>query len=73
MLKPRKRNSIKEFWLSTNTSALRTRQYIDNSQACLNFFIWILPVYFEIEFLKIAIILTRFGSKFQYAIIGVGY
>ncbi len=38
MLKPRKRNSIKEFWLSTNTSALRTRQYIDNSQACLYFY-----------------------------------
>jgi general stress protein 26 len=32
MLAPRKRNSIKEFWFTTNTSSMRAAQYQKNSK-----------------------------------------
>ena len=38
MLKPRKRNSLKEFWFSTNTSSMRVRQYQDNPKASIYFY-----------------------------------
>lgn len=38
MLKPRKRNGLKEFYFSTNTSSLRVKQYQNNSNACIYFY-----------------------------------
>ena len=38
MLAPRKRNGLKEFWFSTNTSSMRVSQYRDNSKACIYFY-----------------------------------
>ena len=38
MLKPRKRNGLKEFWFSTNTSSLRVRQYLENPKAGVYFY-----------------------------------
>ena len=38
MLPTRKRNGIKEFWFSTNTSSMRVAQYRKNSKACIYFF-----------------------------------
>ena len=38
MLKPRKRNGLKEFWFSTNTSSLRVRQYLENPKASIYFY-----------------------------------
>jgi len=38
MLSPRKRNGIKEFWFSTNTSSMRVGQYRKNMKACIYFF-----------------------------------
>lgn len=37
MLKPRKRNGIKEIYLTTNTSSLKVRSFKNNSKACLYF------------------------------------
>lgn len=37
MLKPRKRNGIKEIYLSTNTSSLKVQSFKNNSKACLYF------------------------------------
>ena len=37
MLMPRKRNGLKEFWFSTNTSSMRVRQYLENARACIYF------------------------------------
>lgn len=37
MLKPCERDGIKTFWFHTNTSSQRTRQYKDNTKACLYF------------------------------------
>ena len=37
MLKPRKRNGIKEIYLSTNTSSLKVKNFKNNSKACLYF------------------------------------
>lgn len=37
MLKPRKRNGLKEFWFSTNTSSMRVRQYLENPRASIYF------------------------------------
>lgn len=37
MLKPRKRNGIKEIYLSTNTSSLKVQAFKNNSKACLYF------------------------------------
>ena len=37
MLPPRKRDGIKEFWFSTNTSSMRVAQYRENSKACIYF------------------------------------
>ena len=37
MLKPRKRNGLKEFWFSTNTSSMRVRQYLENPKASIYF------------------------------------
>jgi len=37
MLKPRKRNGIKEFWFTTNTSSKRVAQYRKNPKACIYF------------------------------------
>ena len=37
MLKPRKRNGLREFWFSTNTSSMRVRQYRENPKACIYF------------------------------------
>lgn len=37
MLKPRKRNGIKEIYLSTNTSSLKVQVFKNNSKACLYF------------------------------------
>lgn len=38
MLKPRKRNGLKEFYFSTNTSSMRVKQYQNNSNACIYFY-----------------------------------
>jgi general stress protein 26 len=38
MLKPRKRNGLKEFYFSTNTSSMRVRQYLNNPKACIYFY-----------------------------------
>ena len=38
MLKPRKRNGLKEFWFSTNTSSMRVRQYQENPKASIYFY-----------------------------------
>ena len=38
MLMPRKRNGLKEFWFSTNTSSMRVRQYLDNPKASIYFY-----------------------------------
>jgi general stress protein 26 len=35
MYSPRKRNGIKEFYFSTNTSSLRVSQFRNNSRSCL--------------------------------------
>ncbi len=37
MLAPRQRTGLKEFYLTTNTSSLRVRQYRENSKASLYF------------------------------------
>lgn len=37
MLKPRKRNGIKEIYLSTNTSSLKVQSFRANPRACLYF------------------------------------
>jgi len=38
MLPPRKREGIREFWFTTNTSSLRVAQYRANPKACIYFF-----------------------------------
>lgn len=38
MLKPRKRNGLKEFYFSTNTSSLRISQFKKNDKACIYFY-----------------------------------
>ena len=38
MLMPRKRKGLKEFWLSTNTSSMRVRQYRENPRASIYFY-----------------------------------
>lgn len=38
MLKPRQHNGLKEFYFSTNTSALRTGQYLRNPHASIYFY-----------------------------------
>ena len=38
MLAPRKRNGIKEFWFTTNTSSMRVAQYRKNPKACIYFY-----------------------------------
>lgn len=38
MLKPRKRNGLKEFYFSTNTSSMRVKQYQKNSNASIYFY-----------------------------------
>ena len=38
MLPPRKREGIKEFWFSTNTSSMRVAQYKANKNACIYFY-----------------------------------
>ncbi|MCD2348749.1 pyridoxamine 5'-phosphate oxidase family protein [Clostridium guangxiense] len=38
MLKPRKREGIKEFYFTTNTSSMRVSEYTKNSKACIYFF-----------------------------------
>ena len=38
MLKPRKRNGLKEFYFSTNTSSLRVNQYLNNNKASIYFY-----------------------------------
>jgi len=38
LLKPRKRIGIKEIFLTTNTSSMRVKQYLNNSKACLYFY-----------------------------------
>ena len=38
MLPPRKREGIKSFWFSTNTSSMRVAQYRANKKACIYFF-----------------------------------
>ena len=37
MLKPRKRNGLREFWFSTNTSSMRVRQYREKPKASVYF------------------------------------
>ncbi len=37
MLPPRKREGIKTFWFSTNTSSMRVAQFKENPKACLYF------------------------------------
>ena len=37
MLPPRKREGIKTFWVTTNTSSLRAAQYRENANACIYF------------------------------------
>ena len=38
MLPPRKREGIREFWFSTNTSSVRVAQYRSNPNACIYFY-----------------------------------
>jgi general stress protein 26 len=38
MLPPRKREGIKLFWFTTNTSSMRVAQYSSNPNACIYFF-----------------------------------
>jgi general stress protein 26 len=38
MLAPRKRNGIKELFLTTNTSSMRVKHYTKNPKACVYFF-----------------------------------
>jgi general stress protein 26 len=38
MLPPRKREGIKFFWFTTNTSSMRVDQYRANSKACVYFY-----------------------------------
>lgn len=38
MLKVRKREGIKVFYFSTNTSSMRVKQYIENSKSCIYFY-----------------------------------
>ena len=38
MLKPRKRIGLKEFYFSTNTSSMRTKQYLNNPNASIYFY-----------------------------------
>lgn len=38
MLPPRKREGIKSFWFTTNTSSMRTAQYHSNPNACIYFY-----------------------------------
>lgn len=38
MLPPRKRTGIKEFYLTTNTSSMRVKQYTNNPKACIYFY-----------------------------------
>lgn len=38
MLKPRKRNGLKEFYFSTNTSSMRVQQYLQNPNASIYFY-----------------------------------
>ena len=38
MLPPRKREGIRTFWFSTNTSSMRAAQYRFNPKACIYFF-----------------------------------
>ncbi len=38
MLKPRKRNGLKEFYFSTNTSSMRVKQYQNNPNASIYFY-----------------------------------
>jgi general stress protein 26 len=37
MLPPRKREGIKCFWFTTNTSSMRVAQYLENPKACIYF------------------------------------
>jgi len=37
MLPPRKREGIRDFWFTTNTSSMRVRQYRENPNACIYF------------------------------------
>jgi general stress protein 26 len=37
MLPPRKREGIREFWFTTNTSSRRVAQYRENTKACIYF------------------------------------
>ena len=38
MLPPRKREGIKIFYFTTNTSSMRVKQYLKNCKACIYFF-----------------------------------
>ena len=38
MLSPRKRNGLREFWFTTNTSSKRVGQYRNNQNACIYFY-----------------------------------
>ena len=38
MLKPRKRNGLKEFYFSTNTSSMKVKQYQSNPNASIYFY-----------------------------------
>ena len=38
MLPPRKRDGIKEFYLTTNTSSMRVKQYSNNPKSCIYFY-----------------------------------
>lgn len=38
MLPPRKRNGIIDFYLTTNASSMRVKQYSDNPKACIYFY-----------------------------------
>ncbi len=38
MLPPRRRDGIKYFFFTTNTSSMRTAQYLSNPKACIYFF-----------------------------------
>ncbi len=37
MLQPRKREGIRTFWFTTNTSSARVGQFMENSKACIYF------------------------------------
>ncbi|MCL2085674.1 pyridoxamine 5'-phosphate oxidase family protein [Candidatus Saccharibacteria bacterium] len=63
MLAPRKREGIREFWFSTNTSSERVAQYRKNPKACVYFYEKGRFNYQGVQFLGEMEVLTDAASK----------